>query len=214
MNRRIFAIPARLMAACIVMLALSLCACEHFELADADQEDNGSTTVNGSDDGATDFPYATGLGTRQCPYTPGQLLSDITTHQQQDNTCGNLLGSALEGTEVCLMGYAVGEAYRSISNATFTAPFGHQSNILLASDSLCTDATLCIPVELSTEKQKSAIALANNSALQRQCLLIEGTLYKYLNVIGLRNITAHRWFPGQTLPDALQSWWDEGLHQY
>lgn len=198
-----------------LLLVTLLSSCENIDLANSPHSTGSSSTADSNTDSdVIPFPIATGMGTMECPYAIEQLLSHADTHRPLSNTHSNTLSAALEGSDVWVIGYAVGEAYRSMGNATFTSPFTHGSNILLASDSLCSDATLCIPIELSTTKLKSAIALSNNDTLYHQCLLIRGTLQTYLSIIGLRNVTTYRWFPHHRIPDAIDAWWEEGKHRY
>ncbi|MCF0197517.1 MAG: hypothetical protein HUK03_09900, partial [Bacteroidaceae bacterium] len=89
-----------------------------------------------------------------------------------------------------VIGYVVGEAYRSMANADFSAKGEYGSNILLSYDSLCTTTSRCIAVELNTQKRKQACSLRFNKDLFRQCLMVHGKVQTYLDKKGLRDCDA------------------------
>ena len=122
----------------------------------------------------------TGEGTRDCPYT----IADF---------CALELSA---DEPVWVVGYVVGTAPRSMGNAVFSADADNGSNILLSSDSLCTDIARCIPVELSTAGSKASFSLPANAGHFRKCLLIEGVPSTYLYTKGLRRVSAGLWLDG------------------
>ncbi len=122
----------------------------------------------------------TGGGTAACPYTVTDVLGMDT----------------LPNEAVWVIGYMVGTAPRAMSNAVFSPEAENQSNILLASDSLCKDASQCIPIELSTEKNKLNFSLPTNATHFGKCLLIEGTPSTYLYTKGLRKVSTGLWMDG------------------
>ena len=133
----------------------------------------------------------TGKGTRQFPYT----TTDIRTAE-------------LSGSEaVWVIGYMVGTAPRSINNAVFSSDAENQSNILISSDSLCTDIALCIPIELSTAKNKSSFSLPMNVQHFRQCLILKGIPSNYLYSKGLRSISAGLWMDGFDISSVAPTEW-------
>lgn len=122
----------------------------------------------------------TGEGTRDCPYT----IADF---------CALELSA---DEPVWVIGYMVGTAPRSMGNAVFSKEADNTSNILISSDSLCSNADGCIPVELHTAKLKASFSLPTNAGHFRKCLLIEGVPSTYLYTKGLRRVSAGLWMDG------------------
>ena len=122
----------------------------------------------------------TGEGTMECPFT----VTDVQTLQLAADK------------PVWVVGYMVGTAYRSMGNAEFNAEARNNSNILLAADSLCSDAEKCIPVELNSSKLKSAYSLPSNPQRLHHCLLLRGVPSTYLHRKGLREVSAGLWMNG------------------
>lgn len=127
------------------------------------------------------LPVGTGLGTEDCPFTVGDVLAGVVSPQ---------------GRPVWVAGYAVGAAYRTLATCDFSPSPAYSSNILLSSDSLCTDASRCVPVELSTQKWKTLLSLPANPAGYRQCVMVQGTPATYYKTSGLRKVCAGRWLYG------------------
>ena len=118
-----------------------------------------------------------GEGTEAYPYT----VEDIRS-------------SSLSSSEaVWMIGYMVGTAQLSMNNAVFCADTMNQSNILLSSDSLCTDTACCIPIELSSDKWRKNLSLPTNVAHFRKCLLVKGVPSQYMQRKGLRYVSAGFW---------------------
>lgn len=134
----------------------------------------------------------TGEGTRACPYT----VTDVRS-------------LPLAGSDaVWVIGYMVGTAPTSMNNASFSASALNQSNILLSSDSLCTDTARCIPVELSSTKWKKSLSLPLNVHHFRKCLLLKGVPSRYLyNRKGLRNVSAGLWMDGFDIASVAPQEW-------
>lgn len=166
--------------------------CEHIDFAENEGKGNENVVQT------TDLPQQTGQGTLEAPYT----VSDIRNE------------SSMTGQTVWIIGYAVGDAYRSLANATFQPPFQHTSSLLLATSTHCADAAQCLPVELSTTKQKELLSLANNPERHHQCLLVQGTLQTYYGTTGLRSINAYHWLPNYTIPQTEPAEWDEEHNKY
>lgn len=146
------------------------------------------------DDAATEQNVrivGTGEGTRERPFT-------VTDVQDQ---------SLPADQAVWVVGYMVGTAYRSLSNATFTADATNQSNILLSADSLCSNAEDCIPVELSSAKAKADFSLPVNTIHHRKCLILRGTPSPYLNKKGLRKVSAGLWLDGFDVSSVAPEQW-------
>jgi len=120
----------------------------------------------------------TGEGTMEAPYTVGDILG----------------GKTEKSTDGCwVIGYVVGATYSSIKNAQFDALTYYESNILLASDSMCQDYLECVPVELNTKAMKEKCGLPSNPERWRKCLLVKGTPGLYFKVNGLRRAAAGHW---------------------
>lgn len=156
-----------------LLFCLLLVCCQKIDLT-VDPEGGGS-----SDDAEESVTITgTGEGSKECPYT----VTDIRS-------------MSLSGSEaVWVIGYMVGTAPRSMSNATFSADAENQSNILLSNDSLCTDTAHCIPIELSSEKWRKSFSLPQNVGHFHGCLLVNGIPSRYLNRKGLRNVSAGLWY--------------------
>ena len=169
----------------LLMLCLLLTCCQKID-----------QTVD-PEDGAKDDPekavaiIGTGEGTRQCPFT----VADVRSMSLSGNE------------EVWVIGYMVGTAPVSMNNATFSIDAQNQSNILLSYDSLCTDTALCIPVELSSTKNRKNFSLPTNVAHFRKCLLVKGIPLKYLYRKGLRNVSAGLWMDGFNISSVSPDEW-------
>lgn len=170
----------------LLLLCLLFACCQKIDLT-VDPEKSETAT----DSEQAESIIGTGEGTRQCPYS----VTDIRT-------------SELSGSEaVWVIGYMVGTAPRSMSNADFSSDAENQSNILLSSDSLCTDIALCIPVELSTAKNKTSFSLPTNVEHFRQCLILKGIPSNYLYSKGLRNVSAGLWLDGFDISSVAPTEW-------
>lgn len=133
----------------------------------------------------------TGEGTRVCPYTIADFCAmEFPTDEP-----------------VWVVGYVVGSAPRSMSHAVFTAETDNTSNVLLSSDSLCSDIGRCIPVELHTAKLKASFSLPQNVGHFRKCLLIEGVPSTYLYTKGLRRVSTGLWMDGFDISSVAPAEW-------
>ncbi|MBO7119879.1 MAG: hypothetical protein J6W03_06135 [Bacteroidaceae bacterium] len=144
--------------------------------------------------GATEVPetiVGTGMGSRSMPFT----VTDVWRCDLADDV------------PVWVVGYVVGTAPRAMGNAVFAADADNQSNILLAADSLCSDAELCIPVELASVKNRELFSLPSNVRLFRHCLLLKAFPRKYLNRKGLRNVSEGLWLDGFDIASIAPSEW-------
>lgn len=160
--------PAILLATAILLLA----SCQKTLLDD----EPGSTGT-----GSVALPQGTGAGTEQCPYSVTDLLQGRVP---TDNGA------------VWVAGYAVGATYRTLSAADFSPTVPYAGNVLLSADSLCHDASLCIPVELASSKWQTLFGLPHNPQGYRQCLLVQGVPMTYYKHNGLRRVSAGRWLYG------------------
>ena len=170
----------------LLLICLLLACCQKVDLT---VEPDDDVTADNSEQTAS--VIGTGEGTRQCPYT----VTDIRATELS------------AGEAVWVIGYMVGTARLTMNNAVFTADADNQSNILLSSDSLCTDIALCIPVELSSAKNKTNFSLPTNTAHFHQCLLVKGIPSNYLHSKGLRSVSAGLWLDGFDISSVAPQEW-------
>ncbi len=175
----------------LVLLCLLLVCCQKIDLtADPD----GAGTGEASEETVT--IVGIGEGTMERPFT-----------------ISNIRSLSLSGEEpVWVIGYLAGTARRAMSAAEFNIEASNQSNILLASDSLCCDTARCIPVELSTDKWRKSLSLPTNTSHFHKCLLVRGIPSTYLNRKGLRSVSAGLWLDGFDISSvAPQEWEHESI---
>lgn len=170
----------------LLPLCLLLACCQKVdpivEPNDAENTDNSEETI---------AVIGTGEGTRSCPYTVADIRS-----------------LPLSGSEaVWVIGYMVGTSPTSMNNASFSINAENQSNILLSYDSLCTDTALCIPVELTSTKNRKSFSLPTNIEHFRKCLLIKGIPRRYLYRKGLRDVSAGLWMDGFDIASVAPQEW-------
>ena len=170
----------------LAVFCMLLVGCQKVDLA-VDPEVHGAEDA----EARADNIVGTGEGTAERPYT----VKDIRS-------------KSLSGSEpVWTIGYMVGTAARSMSNALFIAEADNRSNILLSSDSLCNDTARCIPVELSSDKWKAAFSLPANVEHFRKCLIVKAVPSRYLNRKGLRSVSAGLWIDGFDLAAVTPNEW-------
>ena len=170
----------------LLLLALLLACCQEV-VPDAA---SGGTGPAEAAAGASAI-VGTGEGTAERPFT----VADIRA-------------MSLPGSEsVWVIGYMVGTARQSMGNAVFSADAANRSNILLSSDSLCTDTARCIPIELSADKWRQSLSLPANVAHFRKCLLVKATPSRYLNRKGLRSVSAGLWLDGFDIASVAPNDW-------
>ncbi len=153
-----------------MMLALFITGCELEDYSELTGETDDEESVQ---------PVGHGLGTQLKPYTPTELLD----------------GDATSGQQAWVMGYAVGSTYQSMKNAVFSVPTTYSRNILLATDTLCTDPTQCIAVELTTTARQEKFSLASQPERLHQLVVVQGTLGTYFSQAGVREVTDGYWLP-------------------
>lgn len=180
----------------LLVLLLLLSACEHYEIAAKEKEEQNASSL-------PSIPLRVGEGTAEAPYT----IRQARLHQQTSPR-------SVEGETVWVIGYLVGETYQSLGNALFEPPFMHDSNILLADDSLCQSPLACMPVALSSKAQKQKWGLVVNPASHRQCVLLQGNLQTYLGTLGLAKVKQYRILPHYTIPDSSPQEWTEHTYPY
>lgn len=173
---------------CVAVPLAALCLFAACEKADFDEDTPDDTPPT-----AAAPPTSSGLGTQESPLTVEQVLR----------------GDTLPTQPLWLVGYAVGSTYRSMSNARFETVTTYATNLLLASDSLCTDAARCIPVELPTSAMQRELSLSQHPDCHRRCIMVCGTPGRYFSHNGLRNVSAGYWLPGfdlSTIVTAPSEW--------
>lgn len=159
----------------ILCLVLLLPSCQQMSL---EEETGGSSGTSCAS------PVGFGEGTAERPFTVGDVMKGKAAQSQ---------------SQVWVIGYAVGSAYRSLDKATFSPSSASSSSLLLSADSACTQVSRCIPVELGSAKWQNQFALSRQPAGFRQCVMLRGVPSKYYNKNGLRSLSAGRWFLGLDL---------------
>ena len=172
----------------LVLLCLLLACCQKVDLTT--EPENNTTTVASEQSGTV---IGTGEGTMERPYT----VTDILSLSLSDNNA------------VWVIGYMVGTARISMSNAVFSIDAENQSNILLAPYSTCTDTERCLPIELSSSKWKKSLSLPTNVEHFRKCLLVKGIPSQYMHRKGLRNISAGLWLDSFDLSSVAPQEWED-----
>lgn len=161
----------------IAVLTVGLTACEKVTLVEEEEEEKvKQSTLPGIE---PIEPRSVGLGTQYAPFTVEQVL-------KAEN-----LNSILSW----FVGYVVGSTYSTMDNAIFEAETSYESNILLSSDSMCTDREKCIPVELKTATLQKQFSLHYNSSQFRQCIVLQGRANQYFRVNGIRDVRQGYWLP-------------------
>ena len=174
----------------LTLLCLLLVCCQKIDLtADPDGIGNADASAQAA------AIVGTGEGTAERPYT----VTDIRS-------------LSLSGSDaVWVIGYLVGTARLSMSNAIFSIDAENKSNILLSSDSLCIDTARCIPVELSSDKWRKSLSLSMNMMHFRKCLLVKGIPSLYLHRKGLRSISAGLWLDGFDISSVAPEEWEDPI---
>ena len=170
----------------LCLLCLVAAACQKSDLTALNPDDYPSDY-----DDAPARVRSTGDGLRACPYT----VADIRSR------------SLAQDEPVWVIGYMVGTARQTMNNAVFRPDADNQSNILLASDSLCTDTTGCIPVELSQAKWKRLLSVPMNTEHFGKCLLVKAIPSTYLKRKGLQNVSAGLWMDGFDISTVAPTEW-------
>ncbi len=155
----------------VIISFLALFSCENNDFGSSSSSQSTSPVE----------PIGHGRGTQTHPLTPDELISG-----QRPQTMA----------ECWVMGYAVGSTYSSMRNALFEVPTAYSSNILLASDSLCTDYDQCIAVALTTNAMKNQFSLMYNEDRFRQFVVLCGTYGTYFSRYGLVRVDDGYWIPG------------------
>lgn len=123
-----------------------------------------------------------GEGSLQAPATVNDLLLRP----------GDFLGRAC-----WVAGYIVGYTERTMKNASFMAEGAVQSNILLADDPGEMEPDFCVPVELKTDKWKTALSLAHQPENLGKRVAVHGLVKTYFSVTGVRSMESFRWLQAE-----------------
>ena len=142
-------------------------------------------SLNGKVDGG-DTPnppmQLEGSGTSDDPYT----IYDVFQLYNAGGTKDKVFVKAY------IVGYVTGQSFES--GAVFGADQNaSNTNILVGTTSDCTDLNNCVPVALPSETQapgiRAGVSLASNPNNLGQEVLLYGTIEKYFNVAGVKNVT-------------------------
>lgn len=120
-----------------------------------------------------------GTGTTADPYSVAEVIA---------------MGTDVSVESATVKGYIVGYVNgASISTgANFSATSASASNVLIADAQTCTDANLCVPVQLVAGTDiRSAVNLKDNPGNLGKTLTITGQLIKYFGVPGVKAPTAY-----------------------
>ena len=170
----------------LLPLCLLLVCCQKVDLTVEPE----NTESSGKSDEAVAI-IGSGEGSRQRPYTVTDFLSlDLSANDT-----------------VWVIGYMVGTARQTMNNAVFSIDATNQSNILLSADSLCTDAALCMPVKLATDKWKKDLSLPTNTQHFQKCLLVRGIPALYLKRKGLEKVLTGLWMDGFDISSVAPTEW-------
>lgn len=94
------------------------------------------------------------------------------------------------GTTAWVKGYIVGTVTdKSYSDAAFGTENASNTNILLADDADCKDATKCIPVQLPAGAVRDAISLQQHPENLGKLVYLKGSLEKYFSQPGLKSVS-------------------------
>ncbi|MBR3022409.1 MAG: choice-of-anchor J domain-containing protein [Bacteroidaceae bacterium] len=144
-------------------------------------------------------PGGEGDGTEASPYNVAYVRS-----------AGN------PGTTAWVRGYIVGtvkDGSQSYDDAVFGTESASNTNILLADAADCSDASLCIPVQLPAGDVRDALSLKQHPENLGKAVFIYANLEKYFGQPGLKSASKYTWEgnggdnpdPGSNPEDALFS---------
>ena len=99
------------------------------------------------------------------------------------------------GTTAWVRGYIVGtvkDGSQSYDDAEFSTESASNTNFLLADAADCSDASLCIPVQLPTAV-RDALSLKQHPENLGKQVYLYGSLEKYFGQPGLKNVSEYSW---------------------
>jgi len=105
-----------------------------------------------------------------------------------------VLGAGNPGTTAWVKGYIVGTVTdKSYDSAEFGTTNASGTNLLLADAADCTDASLCIPVQLPSGDVRDALSLQQHPENLGKQVWIYANLEKYFGQPGLKSASKYRW---------------------
>ncbi len=139
-------------------------------------DDSGSTV--------TPDPAGSGDGSAEKPFDASQVIAGAS------------------GSGVWMTGYIVGAINdKSISDASFTAPFSLKTNLLVAASATETDVNKCVPVQLPAGALRDALNLVDNVGNLGKQITLKGNLETYFGAKGMKSPTDFAWgATGDTTP--------------
>lgn len=130
-----------------------------------------------------------GEGTEANPFT----VADVIAINPQDTSSNEDYPD-----KYWISGYIVGRCDGTTFTPVFSAEAGESStvsasNIVLAPSADCTDAALCIPVQLISDSTvRAALNLADNPTVLGQKVAVYGNIYKYFSNPGVKNTSDYK----------------------
>ncbi|MBR3020891.1 MAG: choice-of-anchor J domain-containing protein [Bacteroidaceae bacterium] len=105
-----------------------------------------------------------------------------------------VLGAGNPGTTAWVRGYIVGTVTdKSYDSAEFGTTNASNTNLLLADAADCTDASLCIPVQLPSGDVRDALSLQQHPENLGKQVWIYANLEKYFGQPGLKSASKYSW---------------------
>lgn len=105
-----------------------------------------------------------------------------------------VLGAGNPGTTAWVKGYIVGTVTdKSYDSAEFGTTNASNTNLLLADAADCTDASLCIPVQLPSGDIRDALSLQQHPENLGKQVWIYANLEKYFGQPGLKSASKYSW---------------------
>jgi len=132
---------------------------------------------DGGDGGDTGGDTGDGDGSESSPYNVAYVRS-----------AGN------PGTTAWVKGYIVGtvkDGSQTYNDAVFSTTDASNTNILIADAANCTDASLCIPVQLPSGAVRNALSLQQHPENLGQLVSLYGSLEKYFGQPGLKAVSKY-----------------------
>lgn len=129
-----------------------------------------------------------GEGTEANPFTVADVIAINPTSTTSNEDYPD---------EYWISGYIVGRCDGTAFTPVFSAEAGESStvsasNIVLAPSADCTDAALCIPVQLPSGPIREALNLADNPTVLGQEVAVYGKILKYFSNPGVKNTSDYK----------------------
>ena len=135
-------------------------------------------------------------GKADAPVTPDDNddNDDPVTPDDGTYTVAQVIAAGNPGSKAWVVGYIVGtvkSGSQTYSDATFSTADASNTNLLLADDAACTDASQCIPVQLPSGSVRSGLNLQDNPGNYGRLVYLYGSLEKYFGQPGLKSVTEY-----------------------